>query len=92
MRLPKDMRGKDVMDGRQMRCATRQLRDELALNETLKSEFTKAQLKAIDAGKARIPGHTWHHFENGSLLQLVNRKLHSKVGHDGGRKKVGGRC
>jgi hypothetical protein len=86
------MRGPNVSDYTQMTYATRELRDLIERKPTEALKFTKKQLAAIQKGLDRIPGLTWHHHENGSLLQLVDRKLHSKVGHDGGRKKVGGRC
>jgi len=91
-RLPPSMRAANVSDIRQMGHATRELRDAIAKGKVDGSIFSRRQLKAIKAGKPRIPGLTWHHHPNGSMMQLVNRKLHASVGHDGGRKKVGGRC
>jgi len=92
VRLPPAMRAATVSDGRQMRYATRNLRDAIDAGTVDASNFTRRQLKAIRKGLDRIPGYTWHHHPNGSLMQLVDRKLHNAVGHDGGRKKVGGRC
>jgi RHS repeat-associated protein len=92
VRLPSELRGKDVSDHTQMSYATRKLDQFLSQKPQERLKFTRDQLAAIDKKLARIPGLTWHHHENGSLLQLVDRVLHSKVRHDGGRKKVGGRC
>jgi RHS repeat-associated protein len=91
-RLPADMRAATVSDARQMRSATRSLRDAIDSGAVSAADFTKRQLTAIRAGAERIPGLTWHHHENGSLLQLVDRRTHRAVGHDGGRARVGGRC
>jgi hypothetical protein len=76
-----------------MLAATRQLREAIEKGKVPASRFTAKQLAAIRKGLPRIPGFTWHHHPNGSLLQLVDRALHRAVGHDGGRKlKDGGRC
>ena len=91
-RLPPELRGPEVSDWTQMKSATEALRDALNKGKESAENFSRKQLHAIEQGMPRIPGLTWHHHENGSLLQLVDRKLHSQVGHDGGRKKVGGRC
>jgi RHS repeat-associated protein len=92
VRLPPDLRGPLVSDARQMRHATRDLRAAIGAGTVDATQFTKRQLSAIQKGKARIPGLTWHHHPNGTMLQLVDRELHGAVGHDGGRKKTGGRC
>lgn len=93
VRLPAYLRGADISDYRQMTHATEQLAKAIERNPDLAKEFSRKQLEAIAAGKQRIPGFTWHHNHNGSQLQLVDRWLHSKTGHEGGRaKKDGGRC
>ena len=91
VKLPKKMCSPDVSDGRQMRFATRDLRDHLADNPGLKKQFTKQQLADIAAGKKNIDGLTWHHDGDGRTLQLVDRDDHANTGHDGGRKATGGR-
>jgi hypothetical protein len=91
VKIPKELNKRTVSDYRQFKNATAQLKDQLSRNPSLKSMFTQKQLKAIEKGKGRIPGHTWHHHQDGSRLQLVERWKHSKTGHSGGRKKQGGR-
>ncbi len=93
VRLPPALRGAHVSDYQQMTHATKQLRDAIDSGKIDPSSFTRKQLKAIQGGKQRIPGYTWHHNHNGTQLQLVDRRTHAKTGHDGGRaKKDGGRC
>jgi RHS repeat-associated protein len=42
------------------------------------------------AGLSRTPeGHTWHHHQDGTTMQLVPRDIHSKTGHTGGFLPVG---
>jgi hypothetical protein len=89
--LPPHLIGPAISDDRQMGFATRQLRSQLHANPAEKAGYTAAQQKAITTGSSRIPGHTWHHYENGIDLQLVDRKIHKLTGHNGGRRSTGGR-
>ena len=75
----------------QMRAATRELRDVLQANPALRSRFTPQQLKAIQSGKAEIPGLTWHHHQDVGRMQLIPHSVHSKVGHIGGDAMWGGK-
>lgn len=68
----------------QMRAATRNLRGMINSGQISSSSFTASQLRAIQGGRAQIPGLTWHHHQNIGRMQLIPRKVHSKVGHIGG--------
>ncbi|MCY7572347.1 HNH endonuclease [Bacillus pumilus] len=47
-------------------------------------KFTKNQI--IDINHNKTPrGYVWHHHENTGRLQLVNKEIHKKTGHTGGR-------
>ena len=63
------------------------------------SSFAKAEVNIKSTGTRRgdaaaankaaglentSEGYTWHHHEDGSLMQLVPRDIHSKTGHTGG--------
>jgi RHS repeat-associated protein len=49
------------------------------------SRATDEKLSNAAAGLADTPsGYTWHHHQDQGLMQLVDRKVHSKTGHDGG--------
>ena len=89
--IPEQLRGPAVSDDAQFRQATRDLREAVRANPELRQNFTDAQLKAIEAGRPRIPGLTWHHAEDGVTLELVDRPTHTGTGHAGGRAATGGR-
>jgi len=89
--IPEELRGPEVSDARQFADASRQLRESLEQDPTLKVLFTSEQLEAIEKGWPRIPGLTWHHHEDGMTLQLVDRDTHVRTGHSGGRESSGGR-
>ena len=67
-----------------MRAATRSLREDIQKGKVDKNKFTKEQIKAIMAGKDRIPGSTWHHHQDIGRLLLVPRDKHIQTGHVGG--------
>jgi hypothetical protein len=67
-----------------MREATRQVRDAIESGQIPRSRFSQAQLEAIDAGEATIPGFTWHHHQDVGRMQLVPRAIHRQTGHVGG--------
>ncbi|WP_442903602.1 HNH endonuclease [Gilliamella sp. Pas-s25] len=46
--------------------------------------FTPEQLNAINAGKPKIPGYTWHHHQHRGRMQLVPEDAHLQTGHIGG--------
>ena len=68
----------------QMRMATRDLREQINSGKISRSQFSPDQLKAIQSGRSKIPGLTWHHHQDRGRMQLVNEKLHSDTGHIGG--------
>ncbi len=89
--LPRNLVGPNVSDTVQMRHSTRRLKQKLDANPALRQNFTPEQLAAIDAGEVRIPDLTWHHHQDGITMQLVDRSIHDKTGHSGGRQATGGR-
>jgi hypothetical protein len=89
--LPHEMVGSHITDGEQMRHATRELREKLRNNPKRRKKYTAEQLRDIEMGSATISGYMWHHHQDRVRLQLVDRELHSKTGHSGGRHTTGGR-
>jgi len=88
--LPENLRGPSISDPRQFGFATRSLRDSLRVDPQ-ESLFLANQMRDILRGKGRIDGLTWHHHEDGIMLQLVDRSIHAATGHSGGRAATGGR-
>lgn len=66
--------------------ATGILRSKIIMGGIDGSLFSKSQIAAIFDKMDNIPGLTWHHSQNFGLIQLVNRNVHCKTGHDGGMK------
>jgi hypothetical protein len=89
--LPKDLIGPHISDTKQFQAATRQLWDQIKDNPARQRLFTAEQLEQIKRGEAYIDGFTWHHHQDGSTMQLVDRLIHRKTGHSGGRQVTGGR-
>jgi hypothetical protein len=89
--IPEELRGPDVSDAVQFIDATRQLREQMERRPALERLFTQEQREAIRQELARIPEMTWHHHEDGMTLQLVDREIHARTGHSGGRELSGGR-
>jgi hypothetical protein len=89
--LPGHLVGPQISDARQFQEATRQLWNEITDNPSLARRFTAEQLGQIERGEAYIDGFTWHHHQDGTTMQLVDRFIHSKTGHSGGRQATGGR-
>ncbi len=79
-------------DGVQFKYCTNKLREHIKRHPEYKSNFTKEQLRNINSKKPNIDKFTWHHHQAKSqrLLQLVDRELHNKTGHTGGRATFGG--
>ena len=67
----------------QMRMATRDLREQINSGKISRSQFLPEQLKAIQSGRSKIPGYTWHHHQDRGRMQLLLEDKH-KVGHIGG--------
>jgi len=73
-------------DNTQFRSATRSLKTAIRRNPNLKKGYTKKQLAQIEKESAEIDGLSWHHSHKQSVgLELVDRKIHSKTAHTGGR-------
>ncbi|KAB7613722.1 hypothetical protein F9L33_10125 [Amylibacter sp. SFDW26] len=57
---------------------------EFQSNPGLRQQFNDDQLKALEAGSAKIPNYTWHHHQDAGRMQLVRQRLHNQTGHIGG--------
>ena len=78
-----------MSDKKQFKESNRQLRDEIAKNPDLYTQFSEKQLSQI--GRLETPdGYTWHHDAKTGTMQLVDRTIHEKTGHTGGRSLWGG--
>ncbi|AIK95501.1 hypothetical protein ID47_00110 [Candidatus Paracaedibacter acanthamoebae] len=66
-----------------MRASTRNLRADIQSGTINATTFTLEQLAAINAGKAKIPGMTWHHDQQARRMQLIPTKIHKEVPHIG---------
>ena len=67
----------------QMRLATKDLAEAIQKGQVRKSSFNTEQLRAIEKGKAKIPGYTWHHHQDTGRMQLIGEDLHHDTGHIG---------
>jgi filamentous hemagglutinin len=63
----------------EMRAATRQLREDINSGKVDVSQFTEKQINAINKGKDKVPGLTWHHNAQSSPnnIQLVPENIHN---------------
>lgn len=85
--LPENMRMET--DAKQFKYCNDKLKEQLHENPAMEKQFTKSELKQIDAG--RTPkGNTWHHNEASGKMELVDRHIHDKTAHTGGRSIWGG--
>ena len=58
---------------------------EKTLDEYLLSKgFNSTQIKQIKAGDEKISGYTWHHHQETGRMQLVEQKINTDYGHNGG--------
>lgn len=63
--------------------ASKSLYKDIKNNPVLASKFTKKEIEIFKAGG--VPKRfTWHHNQEPGLMQLVDRIIHRKTGHDGG--------
>lgn len=63
--------------------ASKALYSDIMKNDSLRSQFTDAEIAIFKEGG--VPkSHTWHHHQNEGVMQLVNRKIHRQTGHTGG--------
>lgn len=76
-------------DAKQFKVASEQLAQEVKENPELAKKFTPEQLEQIKIGETP-DGYVWHHSEQPGVLQLVDKDLHDKTGHTGGRYLWGG--
>jgi hypothetical protein len=67
-----------------MKAATLQLKTLIQEGRVKKELFTPQQLRDIELGKAKIKGLTWHHHQDVTRMQLIEERIHQKVGHVGG--------
>ena len=77
---------------KQFKYCTNKLREYIKRHPDYKKNFSKQQLKEINSKKPRIDKFTWHHHQAKSqrLLQLVDKEIHDKTAHTGGRAVFGG--
>ncbi|MEN2467918.1 HNH endonuclease [Ornithinibacillus sp. JPR2-1] len=68
----------------QFKYANKQLKASFDKSPSVRSKFNSLQQQDIRNGKTPR-GYVWHHHENRGLLQLVDRNLHGKTGHTGGK-------
>ncbi|MED4302003.1 S8 family serine peptidase [Geobacillus stearothermophilus] len=68
----------------QFRYANSKLLEKINSDSTFRSKFTSEQLADIRNGKTPR-GYVWHHHEKTGRLQLVDKNLHDKTGHTGGK-------
>ncbi|MFC6205071.1 HNH endonuclease [Psychrobacter urativorans] len=63
----------------QMKKASKDMWESIKDDPVAQSKFTERQLNSISAGKANIPGYTWHHNAQSSPnnMQLVPMDMHS---------------
>ncbi len=82
----------NAKDQKQFKYCTNKLREYIKRNPEFKNNFTKQQLQNINSKKPNIDKFTWHHHQakSKSLLQLVDREIHNKTAHSGGRAIYGG--
>ena len=64
--------------------ATRDLREKINSGKISRSQFSPEQLKAIQSGRSKIPGLTWHHHQDRGRMQLVQKGKHNEARHIGG--------
>ncbi|MGI6127900.1 MAG: HNH endonuclease [Planifilum sp.] len=55
----------------------------------LKSKFSSTDLERMRNGDNPV-GYTWHHHQDFGRMQIVDKNIHSKTGHTGGRTIWGG--
>lgn len=69
----------------QFKECNRQLLEAVNSDVNVIKRFSEAQLEQIRNGE--VPdGYVWHHDAEAGKLQLVDRALHERTGHTGGKK------
>lgn len=79
-----------ALDDEQFLNATRALKYAINEDTELSKKFTQQQLDDIQNEEPRITDLTWHHNEEVGILELVDRQIHLKTNHTGGRNIWGG--
>jgi hypothetical protein len=85
--LPMDLINKS--DAIQFRKCNYKLWQGLQANPSVKQKFHKTQLEQIRRGQTP-EGYTWHHNQSKRKLELVDKEIHNKTAHTGGRSIWGG--
>ena len=76
-------------DDTQKKECNNQLKAELNSNPEFANKFSPVQLEQINDGLTP-DGYIWHHHQQEGKMQLVDQKIHTGTGHDGGQKIWGG--
>ena len=79
----------DASDKQQFADCNEALRESVENNQEFAEKFTDEQIDDIVFGFTP-EGYTWHHSEETGVMQLVDKELHAKTGHTGGRAIWGG--
>lgn len=78
-------------DAVQIRTCVQRLKEAIEKNPELAKKFTPRQLEQIRNNSPVISNLTWHHKENGGIMQLVDAEKHAKTHHTGGASIWGSR-
>lgn len=63
--------------------ASKKLYEDAMKDNNLKKLFTDEEIKKFKKGE--VPkDYTWHHHQEPGKMQLVDKYIHKKTGHDGG--------
>ena len=73
----------------QFKECNRQLLEAVNNNADIRKKFSEVQLEQLRNGETP-DGYTWHHSEETGKLKLVNKEIHKRTGHTGGRAIWGG--
>ena len=87
VQLPQEMY--KLSNSKQFRYCDKQLKIAVEKKSELRNKFTAAEIEQILKCK-RLSNYTWHHDVDSGKMQLVNRNIHKKTGHTGGRFLWGG--
>lgn len=69
---------------RQFNWANERLKRKIEINSIYSNKFTVYQQLEIRSGKTPS-GYVWHHHERTGYLQLVDKNVHKRTGHTGGK-------
>lgn len=74
----------------QFKECNRHLLEAVETDPEIRKRFTEEQLNDIKNG-CTPREYTWHHSEQPGKMQLVDKEIHKRTGHTGGRAFWGGR-